>query len=77
MTLDEVAKGAGIGGAKELTELAGFPYTTLRDMKAKHPIRFETVLYGCLVKKQLKEHESENNKTVLLVHVPNKKTGVD
>lgn len=51
MALAKYSKKAGVKSLKELTELSGFPLSTLRDMYNKHPERFKTVLYGCLYRK--------------------------
>lgn len=62
MTPAKQAKEMGLDGVKELVELGGFPASSLHDMSVKHPKRFQTVLYGCLYKKQQAESEHEQDR---------------
>ena len=50
MTTGSYVRYSGFKSLTQLVELSGWPRSTLIDMYAKHPVRFETVMLGCEAK---------------------------
>ena len=55
MTTARYVKDQGFNSLAELVELSGWPRSTLIDMYANHPVRFDTVIFGCEYKKKREE----------------------